>query len=166
MDCEAASRALSPVLDLEDPVQGEYRLELSSPGIDRPLVRRSDLIRALGHEARVETSFPIEGRKRFKGTLVEAQPDRLVLKRSDARADEIEIVTLPLSDLADARLVLTDALIRDALKRRTGETDPPAEQAAPASEHSETPVRRGPGRFARNKPKPVVPAGIQTHKRR
>ncbi len=71
-DCEAASRALSPVLDLEDPIAGEYRLELSSPGIDRPLVRRSDFVRALGHEARIELDVPLDGRKRFKGLILEA----------------------------------------------------------------------------------------------
>ena len=66
-DCEAASRALSPVLDVADPIEGSYRLEISSPGIDRPLVRESDFLRAVGHEARVEMAVAINGRKRFRG---------------------------------------------------------------------------------------------------
>src|SRR5271170_2222355 len=68
-DCEAASRALSPVFDAADPVEGPYRLELSSPGIDRPLVRRSDFDRYAGHTAQVEMQTPIDGRKRFRGEL-------------------------------------------------------------------------------------------------
>src|SRR5207237_1118268 len=68
-DCEIASRALSPVFDAEDPIESEYRLELSSPGIDRPLVRRSDFERYAGHEAKIEMAVPLEGRKRFRGIL-------------------------------------------------------------------------------------------------
>src|SRR5579863_3113147 len=63
-DCEAASMAISPHLDLEDPIHSPYRLEMSSPGVDRPLVRESDFRRALGHEARVELERPLDGRKR------------------------------------------------------------------------------------------------------
>ena len=66
----AASRALSPVLDATDPVDRAYRLELSSPGIDRPLVRVSDFRRAIGHEARIELDVPVDGRKRFRGWIV------------------------------------------------------------------------------------------------
>ena len=68
-DCEAASRALSPVLDVADPIEGAYRLEISSPGIDRPLVRRSDFDRYAGHVAQVEMQVPIDGRRRFRGEL-------------------------------------------------------------------------------------------------
>ena len=166
-DCEAASKALSPVLDLDDPIAGEYRLEVSSPGIDRPLVRRSDVIRALGHEARVELDVPVDGRKRFKGLLIHAGADRLTLKRLDARADEPDTVELPYADLADARLVLTDALIRASLNaEKPTDPDGGGDGGEPASEPAE-PVRRGPGRFAKgNKPKPVIPAGIQVRKRR
>ena len=164
-DCEAASKALSPVLDLEDPVASEYRLELSSPGIDRPLVRRSDVQRALGHEARIELEVPIDGRKRFKGLILETAAEQMTLKRLDAKGDEPDTVTVPYASIADARLVLTDALIRDALKaeRSAAESDDPEASAA----EPEAPVRRGPGRFAAaKKSKPVIPAGIQTLKRR
>jgi ribosome maturation factor RimP len=163
-DCEAASKALSPVLDLEDPIVGEYRLEVSSPGIDRPLVRRSDFRRALGHEARVELEAAVDGRKRFKGVLLESGDDAVTLKRLDARADEPVTVTLAYNNIAEARLVLTDALIRDALKHDKGLAEANEPDAAADAERA---VRRGPGRFARgNKPKPVVPAGTQTTKRR
>ena len=74
-DCEATSRALSPVLDASDPIEGAYRLEVSSPGIDRPLVRRSDFDRYAGHIAHVEMLAPIDGRKRFRGELLGTQGD-------------------------------------------------------------------------------------------
>ncbi|MEP9354215.1 ribosome maturation factor RimP [Xanthobacter sp. KR7-65] len=115
-DCEAASRALSPVLDVEDPISSAYRLEMSSPGIDRPLVRLSDFVRWAGHEVKVEMAVPVDGRKRFRGLLVGAEGDEAVVRRLDARADEEPTVRLPLSDIHDARLVLTDALIREALR--------------------------------------------------
>src|SRR5215813_11572073 len=69
-DCEACSRALSPVLDTTDPIDRAYRLELSSPGIDRPLVRQSDFERYAGHEIKVEMATTIEGRRRFRGQLL------------------------------------------------------------------------------------------------
>ncbi len=165
-DCEAASRALSPVLDLEDPIAGDYRLEMSSPGIDRPLVRRSDFLRALGHEARVEMDVPVEGRKRFKGLILEVAPNHAVVKRLDARSDEPDTVTLRFADMADARLVLTDALIRASLKAEKSETPAEDDDQAGADVPTPEPVRRGPGRFAGvKKAKPVVPAGIQTSRR-
>lgn len=166
-DCEAASKALAPLIDLEDPIAGEYRLELSSPGIDRPLVRQSDFARALGHEARIELDVPVGGRKRFKGILLSVAADHVMVKRLDARADEPDAFALPFKDMSDARLVLTDALIRDSLRagRESAEADTPADDASPDAQ-SAAPVRRGPGRFAGpKKPKPVFPAGIQTSRR-
>lgn len=115
-DCEAASRALSPVLDVEDPIASAYRLEMSSPGIDRPLVRLSDFVRWAGHEVKVEMSVPVDGRKRFRGILTGAEDGDALVRRTDARADEEPAVRLPLRDVHDARLVLTDALIREALR--------------------------------------------------
>lgn len=115
-DCEAASRALSPVLDVEDPIASAYRLEMSSPGIDRPLVRRSDFARWAGHEVKVEMSVPVDGRKRFRGILVGAEDGVALVRRTDARADEDPTVRLPVADIGEARLVLTDALIREALR--------------------------------------------------
>ncbi len=142
-DCEALSEALSPVLDVEDPIEGGYRLEISSPGIDRPLVRASDLERALGHEARVELAAAIDGRKRLRGTIeaLEGQGDavRVLMRRSDARPGEAAEVWLTLSDIAEARLVLTDALIRAALRgAKAAQRDAAPPEATP---------RRGPGRF-------------------
>ena len=103
-DCEAISQALSPELDVADPISGEYRLEISSPGIDRPLVRVSDFARAIGHEARIELAHPVEsGRKRFRGYIRGVEGDgraaMLNLERTDARSDEEKDVRLPLADL-------------------------------------------------------------------
>jgi ribosome maturation factor RimP len=176
-DCEAASRALSPVLDLEDPISTPYRLEISSPGIDRPLVRVSDFRRALGHEAKVELSVPLDGRRRFRGMLAAVAGNELTLTLPDAKAGEAASVALPLDGIADARLVLTDALIRESLRAAeeaaaaAGETEGEAE-SGPAEEPEPDPepaVKRGPGRFAQRnkaKPKPLIPAGIKTLKRR
>jgi ribosome maturation factor RimP len=118
-DCEAASRALSPVFDNEDPIDGEYRLELSSPGIDRPLVRRSDFERHAGHELKVEMAVPAAGRKRFRGTLLGVEGDmaRLRPKEKATSPAEVQDVLLPMGDMAEARLVLTDALVAESLRR-------------------------------------------------
>ncbi len=116
-DCELASRTLSPVLDVADPVERAYRLELSSPGIDRPLVRRSDFERYAGQEVKVEMAVAIEGRKRFRGMLLGAEGQAARIRRDDASADEPPEVLLPIEDMAEARLVLTKTLIEQALKR-------------------------------------------------
>lgn len=116
-DCEAISRALSPVLDVADPIERAYRLEISSPGIDRPLVRRSDFIRFTGHLAKVEMAVAHQGRKRFRGTLQGVQGDAVRLHRDDTPADEDAEVLLTMEDIADARLVLTDALIAESMRR-------------------------------------------------
>ncbi len=165
-DCEAVSRALSPILDLDDPIAGEYRLEISSPGIDRPLVRLSDLRRAMGHEARVELSVAMDGRRRFRGLIAEVHDDgRLVLQLLDNKASDPGTVEIPVRDIGEAKLVLTDALIRVTLKSQKDaggdEATSDDAEAAPATE-----AGRGPGRFAeRNKAKRAVPAGIQTRAR-
>jgi ribosome maturation factor RimP len=116
-DCEAVSRALSPVLDVADPLEGAYRLEISSPGIDRPLVRRSDFERFAGHQIKVEMAVSMEGRRRFRGVLLGAQGDAARIRRDDAAADEAAEVLLPIAEMAEARLVLTDALIAESLRR-------------------------------------------------
>jgi ribosome maturation factor RimP len=115
-DCEAASRALSPSLDVEDPIPGGYRLELSSPGIDRPLVRRSDFKRALGHEAKIEMEIPVDGRKRFRGEITGTEGTDAMLRFVNS-AGETQNARLPIGDMAEARLVLTDALVAQSLKR-------------------------------------------------
>jgi ribosome maturation factor RimP len=116
-DCEAASRALSPVFDTEDPIEREYRLEVSSPGIDRPLVRHSDFERYAGHEAKIEMSVGIDGRKRFRGVLTGVEGEAAKLRRKDAAEGEPAEVLLPIADMAEARLVLTDALVAESLRR-------------------------------------------------
>ncbi len=116
-DCETASRALSPVLDAADPIEGAYRLEISSPGIDRPLVRRSDFDRYAGHIAHIEMLAPIEGRRRFRGELNGTEGESVRLRRSDAAAPEGTDVLLRIDDMMEARLVLTDALVSEALRR-------------------------------------------------
>lgn len=172
-DCEAISEALSPVLDVEDPIRQAYRLEISSPGIDRPLVRRSDFLRAVGFEAKIEMRALIEGRKRFRGQLAAIEEGGvLALRRSDAKPGEAELVRLPLDEIDDGRLVLTDELIRETLRaakaaREAGgldEDETTTEEGAEAS--AEVPTK-GPGRFAlRNagrqpKSRPVLPAGVR-----
>ena len=157
-DCEAASMALSPVLDIEEPVPQAYHLEMSSPGIDRPLVRVSDFARAIGHEVRLEMAVMVGDRKRFRGWIegVEGEGSAAILKlrRMDARADEEADVAIPLRDLAEARLVLTEALIRESLNAAKHAEETPEEEAKP-----DEAVRRGPGRFRRDKPQPMRPAG-------
>ena len=107
-DCESISRALSAKLDVEDPIASSYTLEVSSPGIDRPLVRAKDYQRFLGHVARVETRQPIDGRRRFTGRIVEASENRVRV------ALENGVVDITLADVVRAKLLLTDELIAGA----------------------------------------------------
>jgi ribosome maturation factor RimP len=133
-DCEAASRGLSPVLDMEDPIERAYNLEVSSPGIDRPLVRPSDFARWAGYEAKIDMTVSIEGRRRFRGVLRGLEDEAVVVERLDAKPDEAARVLLPLSELAEAKLVLTDALVTETLKRskaKLAEAVPQADDAAP-----------------------------------
>ncbi len=116
-DCEDISRALSPVMDVADPIEKAYRLEISSPGIDRPLVRKSDFDRYAGHLVRVEMEAPVGGRKRFKGTLSGTDGENAKLHRDDAKEGEEADVTLPIEDMSEAKLVLTDELVTEALRR-------------------------------------------------
>ncbi|MEO6784447.1 MAG: ribosome maturation factor RimP [Bradyrhizobium sp.] len=116
-DCEAISRALSPVLDIADPIERAYRLEISSPGIDRPLVRRSDFERHAGHLVKIEMAVAHQGRKRFRGTLAAVEGNAVRLHRDDMRAGEEADVALTMEDIADARLVLTDELIAESMRR-------------------------------------------------
>jgi ribosome maturation factor RimP len=115
-DCEAISKGVSPVLDVSDPISGAYRLEVSSPGIDRPLVRPSDFEDWSGHEAKIELKEQIDGRKRFKGVL-EGFEDGEVRIKADTGEHGIQHLGLPVHLISDAKLVLTDELIREALQR-------------------------------------------------
>jgi ribosome maturation factor RimP len=116
-DCEAVSRALSPVLDIVDPIEGAYRLEISSPGIDRPLVRRSDFDRYAGSTVQIEMLAPIDGRRRFRGELIGTEADCARIRRNDAAADENSEVLLRIDDMTEAKLVLTDTLISQSLRK-------------------------------------------------
>jgi len=116
-DCEDISRALSPVMDVADPIEKAYRLEISSPGIDRPLVRKSDFDRHAGHLARIEMNIPVNGRKRFRGQIAGTQGEAARLIRDDVAAGEEAEVLLPIEDMGEAKLVLTDALVTEALRR-------------------------------------------------
>jgi ribosome maturation factor RimP len=105
-DCEAISHAVGAVLDVDDPIQGNWTLEVSSAGIDRPLTRPKDWNRFAGHQAKAELTIPLDGRKRFAGIVLGAENGAARL-----RLDDGSEVALPLQDIRKARLVLTDALI-------------------------------------------------------
>ncbi len=115
-DCETISRAVSPALDVEDPINRAYHLEVSSPGIDRPLVRAGDFNRWAGHELKVEMAVMQDGRKRFRGTLLGAEDGVATIRLPDAKDGDPDTVNLPLSDIGEAKLVLTDDLITAALQ--------------------------------------------------
>jgi ribosome maturation factor RimP len=116
-DCEEVSRAISPALDVEDPIEKAYHLEVSSPGIDRPLVRKSDFTTWLGHLVKMETSTLVTDRKRFKGKIAEADEEGILIQRDQAAYGESPSVRVPYDAIAEARLILTDDLIRDALSK-------------------------------------------------
>ena len=116
-DCETVSRALSPVLDIADPIERAYRLEISSPGIDRPLVRKSDFERYAGHLVKIEMEIPVDGRKRFRGNLSGTEGDAARVHRDDVADGEEADVLLPIEEMSDAKLVLTDDLVAQALRR-------------------------------------------------
>ncbi|MGZ5937984.1 MAG: ribosome maturation factor RimP [Rhizomicrobium sp.] len=111
-DCAVLSRALSEFLDAENPIEGDYELEVSSPGIDRPLTRLMDFSRWAGHEAKIELHTPIDGRRRFRGKLLGLEGNDVVIQTQDSRA------LVPFKQIAEAKLVLTDALIAEDLKAR------------------------------------------------
>jgi ribosome maturation factor RimP len=115
-DCAKLSRALSEVLEAADPISEEYVLEVSSPGIDRPLTAPEDFARFAGHEARVELARGLEGRRRFKGVLIGLEGGDVVMDVTEA--NETRRVTFPLADVSDAKLVLTDRLVQESLKAR------------------------------------------------
>ena len=115
-DCEEVSRAISPALDVDDPVEKAYNLEVSSPGIDRPLVRKSDFEAWAGHLVKAETNALVDGRKRFRGRIVGVGADGVTIESDKPAYGEAPLATLPWETIDEARLVLTDDLIRDALK--------------------------------------------------
>ena len=146
-DCEEVSRAVSPVLDVEDPIDKAYHLEVSSPGIDRPLVRKSDFATWTGHLVKVETSVLVADRKRFRGKIADADENGVTIERDQPAYGEPPAVRVPFEALAEARLMLTDDLVRDALtkdkkarqeaKKRRGETEAESSDEEPADDETE-----------------------------
>ena len=126
-DCEAVSMAVSPVLDVEDPIDKAYHLEVSSPGIDRPMVRKSDFVRWQGYIVKCETSILVDNRKRFRGKIVASDADGFTIERDQPAYGEEPTIVIPFTVLAEAKLILTDDLIRDAL---TADKKAKAAQAA------------------------------------
>lgn len=110
-DCTEVTHTVSALLDVADPIEHAYVLEVSSPGIDRPLVRREDYERYRGYEAKLELAAPIEGRRRFRGRLVGVEADRVRLNLG------AEVVELPLARIQRAKLVLTDELLAAQQRR-------------------------------------------------
>jgi ribosome maturation factor RimP len=123
-DCEAVSRAVSPALDVEEPITAADHLELSSPGIDRPLVRPSDFARWAGFDTKVEMEVPAHGRKRYRGILRGVNGVQALLELPDAPVGVDPSVSLPIADMAEARLILSDALIAESLKRGKSGLEP------------------------------------------
>ncbi len=115
-DCESISRQLSPLLDAADVMPRAYNLEISSPGIDRPLVRPSDFEDWAGHQAKIELTELLDGRRRFSGTL-EGFEDGEVRLEVDLDQIGVQVIGLPVDLIGEARLVLTDELVRDSLRR-------------------------------------------------
>jgi len=124
-DCELLSRNISPAMDVADPIGREYHLEVSSPGIDRPLTRARDFATWAGHEAKLEMDRPIDGRKRFRGTLLGVKDESLGLRLLDT--PEAGEVWLPLGEIGEAKLVLTDALLNAAADSPRAENARPQE---------------------------------------
>jgi ribosome maturation factor RimP len=136
-DCETISRALSPVLDVADPIDRAYRLEISSPGIDRPLVRKSDFDRYAGHLVKIELEIPVNGRKRFRGKIAGTEGEAVRIHRDDAADGEEADVLLPIEEMGEAKLVLTDELVAQALRREKA-----AKREARAARQEERRVER------------------------
>ncbi|HYM30660.1 MAG TPA: ribosome maturation factor RimP [Candidatus Cybelea sp.] len=111
-DCKEASRVISAILDVEDPIASAYTLEVSSPGIDRPLMRLADYGRFAGYEARVETRMPIEGRRRFRGKLLPPSAESIRIRTTEGE------FAIPFADVQAGKLVLTDELIAASLKQQ------------------------------------------------
>lgn len=135
-DCAEISRTVSAVLDVEDPIESEYTLEVSSPGIDRPLTRLTDFDRWEGHEAKLETTDLIDGRRRFKGILCGTEGTEVLIEIDEGT------IGLEFDWLSDAKLVLTDDLIRESLRRSKREFN--AEDYDEVVETDDEPSEDGP----------------------
>jgi ribosome maturation factor RimP len=142
-DCERLSKELSPVLDVEDPIEREYHLEVSSPGIDRPLVRARDFKAHIGHEAKIELADMIEGRKRFRGIIKAADEESVTIALPDVPKDQSPDHRLPLNMLSEAKLVMTDKLLNMARTDQAEhplDDDPEIETVELSDTHTEDPL--------------------------
>lgn len=117
-DCTEISHTVSALLDVEDPISSAYDLEVSSPGIDRPLMRIKDFEAYIGFDAKIEMQLPVNGRKRFKGTLKETNNSNDTV----AIAVDNQVFTLPYADMHSAKLIMSDALVNESLRRREQQT--------------------------------------------
>jgi len=163
-DCETVSRALSPVLDVADPIERAYRLEISSPGIDRPLVRRSDFERHAGYLVKIEMAVATHGRKRFRGMLVGVEGNAVRIRRDDIPAGEESEVLLVMEEIADARLVLTDELIAESMRRGKAaerELKQSLGLAPPPPPHAK---KSDPAKSNKPKPKKPLPQNTKKHR--
>lgn len=121
-ECATISRALSPTLDAYEPVSGAYRLEISSPGIDRPLVRPEDFERWAGHEAKIELRQLVDGRKRFQGAIEGYSDGEVRLFVEVQGHAEPRVLGLAVASIATAKLVMTDVLLKESLRRQAGQS--------------------------------------------
>jgi ribosome maturation factor RimP len=155
-DCAVISRNASPVIDAHDPMQGSYRLEISSPGIDRPIVRPSDFETWAGFEARIELKEPIDGRKRFRGRIEGYEDGEARIEMELPQEDgslRPAVIGLPVGLIESAKLVLTDDLVQAALRRQSREEAAIADEAeARASARPRAEKKRGGGRKAPQQP--------------
>jgi len=146
-DCADISRAVSALLDVEDPLPGAYTLEVSSPGIDRPLTRLKDFVAYAGYEARIEAKIPIGGRRRWVGRLQGVDGDivRIAVEKSQ------DVAAIPFAEIHRAKLVLNDELLKAAAQAQAGDA-PGTEGGMMDVSEDDRPAkrpRRGPGRFAK-----------------
>src|SRR5438876_403419 len=166
-DCEAVSRALSPVLDIADPIDRAYRLEISSPGIDRPLVRRSDFERHAGHLVKIEMAVAAHGRKRFRGMIAGVEGNAVRIRRDDIPTSEESAVLLVMEEIADARLVLTDELVAESMRRGKAaerEMRRGLGLAPPLAEHARHDLSQD-YKPKKQKPKKPLPENTKQHRR-
>ncbi|WP_293548925.1 ribosome maturation factor RimP [Parvibaculum sp.] len=125
--CEELSGLLSAILDVEDPIPGEYNLEISSPGIDRPLTRPKDFERWAGFEAKLELGEAIDGRKRFRGLLQGFEDGEVLIEHEVEGFAERQVIGLPFRQISEAKLVMSDDLITESLKRRDRDEPAPSD---------------------------------------
>src|SRR6516225_8392768 len=136
-DCEALTRGRSPVVDVADPIDRAYRLEVFSGGMARPLVRRTNFERFTGHRLKVEMAVAIDGRRRFHGLLLGVEGEAARIRRDDAAPGEATEIVLPIEEMAEAKLVVTDALIAESLRRgKAAEREARRQQAEDAGEQA------------------------------